>query len=77
MDGFAAGISTESSFETVLIRPHGRGDDFSKVTELESGHIDMDGQIRRMRLIKATELGQPNLPSRNDVLDRTTGLRVS
>lgn len=77
MDGFAAGSSTESSVETVLIRSHGCGDDFSKVIELESGHIDVDGQIRRMRLIKATELGQPNLPSRNDVLDRTTGLRIS
>lgn len=57
MDSVAAGDSTESSFESVLVRPHGRGDDFSKFAERKRGHIDVDGQIRRMRLVKATELG--------------------
>lgn len=77
MIGVAAGISTESSVETALVRPQGRGDDFSKFAERKSGHIDVDGQIQRMRLVKATELGQPDLPGRYDVLDRTTSLRGS
>lgn len=74
MDSVAAGDSTESSFESVLVRPHGRGDDFSKFAEHKRGHIDVDGQVRRMRLVKATEMGQPDLPGRYDVLDRTTSL---
>lgn len=75
MDSVAAGDSTESSFESVLVRPHGRGDDFSKFAERKRGHIDVDVQTRRMRLVKATEMGQPDLPGRYDVLDRTTSLR--
>lgn len=75
MDGVAAGDSTESSFEKSSPRPCGRTRTDSKFAERKRGHIDVDGQIRRMHLVKATQLGQPDLPGRYDVLDRTTSLR--